>query len=567
MVETMNKASKEDILYYLHTIPKTKIKDEKSLIELTAYNGIAMWWFVDVDFDIYISQLARYIGSKKAQIGKRTLIDYLKKSSFLYFMYELFASSLCRLNVKLYGSKTSYKKNRILITAQNLQWRMIRDPFTKELKKGDAFFDSVISTLRKNDENEIITTYPLGYSISDLKVIIDKRRNQKDIIHKPFDVYWSLDVWGKGRKAKKYFSSLWRDLKNDENFRKLLEYKNVNFDLLKDRFSHYFTTVFGIMVEYIEIAKRMIEEEKPDLILLLNEYGRFERALVIAGKLKGVPVLAVQHGLIYPTHEGYMYAHNKISPEGSIKSTYCPIPDITAVYGPYHKDILTKVSEYPENSVVVTGQPRYDILCFADKVYSKENFFKKYKIPLDQKIVLWATAFTGISDSENIKHLKTVFETMQIVKDATLIIKPHPGEVERYIKMITDYLNKYKIDAIMTPKNSDIYEQLFVCDLMMTSSSTTAMEAIALNKPVIVLNLSGNPDVIDYVGQGIAIGVYDEKDLKPAIENLLKDDTELANNRERYIETYLYKIDGKASERVVNLIVTMIEESKRDRNE
>ena len=567
MVETMNKASKDDILYYLHTIPKTKIKDGKSLIELTAYNGIAMWWFVDVDFDIYISQLARYIGSEKALIVKRSLIDHLKKSSFLYFMYEFFASFFCRLNVKLYGSKRSHKKNRILITAQNLQWRIIRDYFTKEFKKGDAFFDSVISMLRKNDENEIITTYPLGYSISDLKVIIDKRRSQKDIIHKPFDVYWSLDVWGKGREAKKYFSDLWNDLKSDEKFKKLLEYKDIKFDLFEDRFSHYFLTVFGIMVEYIEMAKRMIEEEKPDLILILNEYGRFERALVIAGKLKGIPVLAVQHGAIYPTHEGYMYAQDEISRDGSVTSPYCPIPDIAAVYGPYHKDILTKMSAYPDDNVVVTGQPRYDILYFADKVYSKEKFFKKYKIPLDQKIVLWATAFTGISDSENIKHLKTVFETMQIVKAATLIIKPHPGEGERYTKMITDYLTKYKIDAIMTPKKSDIYEQLFVCDLMMTSSSTTAMEAIALNKPVIVLNLSGNPDVIDYVGQGIAIGVYDEKDLKPAIENLLKDDAELANNRERYIEMFLYKIDGKASERVVNLIVTMIEESKRDRNE
>ena len=71
---------------------------------------------------------------------------------------------------ELYDSKTT-KKNRVLITAQNVEWRIIRDPFTKEFKKGDAFFDSIISKLRENDENEIITTYPLGYSISDLEVI------------------------------------------------------------------------------------------------------------------------------------------------------------------------------------------------------------------------------------------------------------------------------------------------------------------------------------------------------------------------------------------------------------
>lgn len=563
----MNKTSEDDILHYLHTIPKTELKDEKALIELTTYNDVAMWWFVDVDFDIYITQLVKCMSSKKVLIGKRSLIDYLKKSSFLYFMYEFFASFFCRLNVKLYDSKTSPENNRVLVTAQNLQWRIIRDIYTKEFKKGDAFFDSVISILRKNNKNEIITTYPLYYPISGLKVIIDKRRRQKDIVHKPFDIYWSLDVWREGRKAKKYFSDLWNDIKNDEKFKKTFGYKDIKFDLLESRLSYYFTTVFGRMVEYIEMAKRMVEEEKPDLILIVNEYGRFERALVIAGKLKGVPALALQHGVIHPTHKGYMHTHDEISPDGSVKSPYCPIPDKTVVYGTYHKDLLTKVSAYPVDSVVVTGQPRYDILYFADKVYSKETFFKKYKIHPDQKIVLWATAFTGISDSENIKHLKTVFETMQIVNAATLIIKPHPGEGERYIKMITDYLNKYKIEAIMTPKNSDIYEQLFVCDLMITKNSTTAMEAIALNKPVIVLNLSGEPDVVDYVEQGVALGVYKEDDLKPTIEKLLKDDSELAKNRKKYIEKYLYKIDGKATERVVNLIMQTIEESRRDRNE
>ena len=565
----MNKTSEDDILRYLCTIPKTKIKAGESLIELTAYNDIAMWWFVDIDFDGYINQLVKYISSKKALIEKRSLIDHLKKSSFLYFIYEFFASFLCRLNVKLYGSKRSYKENRILITAQNVEWRTIRDYYTKEFKKGDAFFDSIISTLRENNENEIITTSPLGYSISDLEVIIDKRRSQKDIIHKPFDIYWSLDVWKEGRKAKKYFSTLWNDLKNDENFKKLLEYKDIKFKLLEKRLSYYFTTVFGRMIEYIEMAKRMIEEEKPDLILIVNEYGQFERSLVIAGKLKGVPTLAIQHGNFMLTPGGYMYTKDEISSEGSIKSPYCPIPDITAVYGTYHEDILTKVNAYPEDSVVVTGQPRYDILYRANKIYDKDKFVKKYKINPNHKIISWTTQCHGLSNEENIRNFKGVFRTMQNLKDITLVIKQHPGEGKRYTKMIKDCLNKYNLgmNAVVTPKDSDTYELLYICDLMITKNSTTAMEAIALNKPVIVLNLSEEPDLVDYVEQGVALGVYKEEDFKPAIEKLLKDDSELAKNRGRYIEKYLYKIDGKATERVVNLIMQTIEGSKRDRNE
>lgn len=559
MTETITKTTEDDILvHYLHTIPKIKIKNGESLIELTIYDDIAMWWFVDIDFCSHINQLVKCTDHKKPQIKNRSMIGYLKKSSFLYLLYGLFASSLCRLNVKLYGLKISHKKDRVLVTTQNRQWNIISDSYTKELKKGDAFFDSVISLLRKNEGSEIITTYPSGYSISGLKIILDKRKTQKDLIHKPFDAYWSLDVWKKGRKAKKDFSNRWNYIKNNENFKELLQYKYINFDLIENRLAYYFATVFGIMVEYIEIAKRMIEEEKPDLILILNEYGRFERALVIAGKLRSVPVLAVQHGVIHPTHEGYMHTHDEISPDGSAKSPYCPIPDITAVYGAYHKDLLTKVSAYPEDSVVVTGQPRYDILCHVDKIYSKDKICKKYGIDPNHNIILWATAFHGQDDEGNIKDFKALFETIQNIKDMTLIIKPHPIDRQRHVKMIKDYLNNYQISVVVSPSSSDTYEQLFICDLMITKDSTTAMEAVALNKPVIVLDLNYKSDAIGYVKEGVALGVYKTEDLKPTIEKLLKNDSELAKNRKKYIEKYLYKIDGRATDRVVKLIEEMI---------
>jgi UDP-N-acetylglucosamine 2-epimerase len=88
--------------------------------------------------------------------------------------------------------------------------------------------------------------------------------------------------------------------------------------------------------------------------------------------------------------------------------------------------------------------------------------------------------------------------------------------------------------------------------------STTAMEAAALNKPVIALDLSGDQDTARYVSEGIAIGVYKSDDLTTAIKNLLENDSLLAKRRESYVLEHLYKIDGKASERVVDLIIKAI---------
>ncbi len=262
--------------------------------------------------------------------------------------------------------------------------------------------------------------------------------------------------------------------------------------------------------------------------------------------------IAVQSGNIYEKSEYCRNAAIQIFGWGKIA------PDYYITSGFYCK----KQKNGAAKKVIVTGLPRYDIFYHADKIYSKERFKNIYSIAENKKIILWTTHFChGMDDNEIRKSLDIIFKTSREISEAVLVIKQHPGEGEEHTNMINEYLNKYNIDAIMASKDSDTYELLFVCDLMITKSSATAMEAVALDKPVVILNLSGDSDIVDYVGQGVALGVYKEDDLRPAVMKLLKDDTELAENREKYVERYLYKVDGNATERVVELISKMIEKT------
>ncbi|MDE4907339.1 CDP-glycerol glycerophosphotransferase family protein [Methanogenium marinum] len=469
------------------------------------------------------------------------------------------------MNVRLYNTNNVSKKTKILVVAQNIEWRTITDVSNKSFKKADAFFDSTVSMLKNDPDYEIVTTYPVDNSLSGLKIIVDKRKSQKNIIHKPFEIYLSFDAWKKSQKANNYFNELWGKINNSSSFNALIENTGINYSPLREKLSDYFLGIFGPIVQQIEMAKKLTESENPDLILMQYEYGIFELSLIVAGKKQNIPVLAVQHGIITPSHDGYMHSKDELSTNGSIKSPYYPIPDITAVFGPYYNDILTNLSTYPENSVVVTGQPRYDILYHAHEMYNKEQFLERYNIPKNHKIVLWTTQCHAFSDEENNANSRAIFGALENLADVTLILKQHPGEGEKYTDMIMDALKDYHINVIILPRDSDTYEQLTVCDLLIVKKSTTAMEAVALNKPVIVLNLSGKPDVIDYVEEGVALGVYKENDLSIAIEKLLKDDSELADNRESYVGKYLYKIDGKSTERVVQLIKKMVD-GKKDRN-
>jgi UDP-N-acetylglucosamine 2-epimerase len=285
----------------------------------------------------------------------------------------------------------------------------------------------------------------------------------------------------------------------------------------------------------------------------------FELALVAVAKRRNVRTLGVQHGDIYPGHVGYIHVKGDISQDGSAKSPFFPIPDKTAVFGPHYQRMLRHVPGYPRNSVVVTGQPRYDRIHYARKIYSRTAFLKRYRLNIDHKIVLWTTQCWAFDIQENIRDLQTVFEAMQNVKGTTLIIKQHPGETKWHTDLIKTQLQRYELSAILTPKNSDTYEQLFVSDLTMTIHSTTAMEAVAMGKPLVILKFSpGEPDSIDYVGEGVAVGVHSRDELVTAVHELLRDPEKLSANRSRFVEKYLFKVDGKSTDRVTELVDEML---------
>jgi hypothetical protein len=281
------------------------------------------------------------------------------------------------------------------------------------------------------------------------------------------------------------------------------------------------------------------------VLFLTCEYCPIHQELTYFSKLRQVTVIGLQHGIINEQHSGYMFSN--------LKSRNV-LPDVICVFGEKDKELLTQLSVFEESQVIVTGQPRYDIFYYADDVYSNNLFFEKYSINCGNKLVLWTTQCHGISDEENISNFKAVFGAIKGLKNVFLVIKQHPNEGKKYRQMIDLYLKKYCLNVLIMPQKSDVSELLHACDLMITKSSTTAMEAVALDKPVMILNLSGKPDVGSFVKEKIAVGVYNSEDLINVMKSLLDDDSQLRVNRELYIKNYMYRIDGKSSERVVKVI-------------
>lgn len=538
-----------------YKIYTTKLKCGKSLLELTSYDGVSYWWSIDRLFFEYINRLTsnRYTGS----IRKRSIIlIYRLAGVYINAIFDMVLLGILIIIRWFFGKKEKINNEingstKIIFTSSDFNWRYEKGGDMSEHKRKDVFFDSIVKELKKNYKLMGTNFIDINFFQS-IKVFIEKIKNW-DIVYNPINIYWDRYIYNNNKIVFKEFKDRWNYIKEDPVLEELFDNKNRNHIMLELEF--YFLVVLPHVVKYKDLATQMIKKEEPDLILLANEYSWRERSLVIAAKLLNIPVIAIQHGVIHEFHRGYMYRKKEIT-------LGCPLPDITAVYGSYYYDLLTGISSYPKDRVIITGQPRYDHLFEAEQKYSRNEVIGKYKINPNSKIILWTTQCHGLTMKENVANFETVFNCMENIKEnITLIIKQHPGETNKYTKMIYRILKKYKINVVITAKDADTYELIYACDVLMTKSSTTALEAILLDKPVIVLNLSGEQDVNNFVQEGVAKGVYNQKSLEPTIVNLLSND-DLKIYRQKFISQYLFKNDGMATSRVIQAINRIINRGK-----
>jgi hypothetical protein len=543
----------------------TRLASDERLIDFTTFNGTALWWFVDADFYYFVDALLK--GCAYSALWRHRVRRAYSRMEFLPQLVEKIATkTVAWLNPNNKAERNG--RARILFTAQDWQWRVVRDVETGCMRKSDAFFDSLIAKL---DQCEFVgidllaAPHPLMLHehISKWRILVDKMQSWH-VPQRAFESYWSREAWITERAASKHFELIWRSLSNDYEFRRKLR-ENPTHHWLEARLEYYFLVTFPRAARYIEMAERMIHAENPNLVLVLNENGFFERAIIVAAKKLRTPTLAVQHGVIDQKDKGYVHMRGEISPDGRATSPYCPIPDKTAVYGPYYKRFLTGLGTYPASRVVVTGQPRYDRLARADRLYSRVQFLRKHSISPRDHIILWTTQSHGFTTEENIRSLGAVLGSVQRVKSTTLVIKQHPGETRRHTKLINRAISESEASTVLTSPDSDLHEQLYACDLMISSHSTSILEAVALKKPVIVLNLAKETfeHGIDYAREGIAIEVQQEQELLPTIQKLLTHSSRrFSQHRNRFVGKYLFSLDGKATERVADLAWRMIEEQR-----
>lgn len=343
-------------------------------------------------------------------------------------------------------------------------------------------------------------------------------------------------------KNRAIYKKSWKELSSAKEFRDIFKYKSISiWAIVQEKLNDFFFENIPRIIMNINILDRVIKVKKIKLAVLRNDVKELERTIVLWLRLFKIPSLVIQHGVLAESN-----GHNIL------------LADKFAAWGRASVDWYKKLENSSER-FEITGNPRFDMLVNWKPKISKQELCKQLNLNINKGIILFVTQQINKFSSFWTNDLfwvmaDKILTAMREFPDKQLIVKVDPYEdIRPYRERIRASCNK---DAIAI-KDFDIYTLIFVSELVITLDSTVGLEAMVFDKPLITFNLTRRQDRVAYSEKGAALGVYKEEDLAPTIKRALSGQetiVQLKMGRSRFLEEYAYAIDGKARQRILNII-------------
>jgi UDP-N-acetylglucosamine 2-epimerase len=233
--------------------------------------------------------------------------------------------------------------------------------------------------------------------------------------------------------------------------------------------------------------------------------------------------------------------------------------DKIAVMGDFYKRLFV-CRGIPSSKILVTGYPLLDEVPDKTSAFDKVSIYEKLNLKSNKKLAVLITqpfVEDGYwSSAAREKLIKSIIEVSECLDIVQFVIKLHPREsVYEYEKIVGNRMYLFK--------EIDLHELLLASDVVLTVSSTVGLWALAYKKPLIILDyLSSGSDILY---KDVAIVVNDSKDLPTVITNAISDSnnkTSLFSKNEQFLRDHIWRLDGKASSRIAELIYLMVSQAE-----
>jgi len=439
---------------------------------------------------------------------------------------EIFKADLKKIKYKIDKKENEFLK--IVGYAQNIISKIRLNSVEKEKNKiffcgNKKLFENLINEINKNKKNKIFRCsdalqksffvnkkYISFYRFSGLKTV-----HQKELI------------------------------KNIENFKKetnnlqFLGYLNLEKELipiLKEWIYYYLKVKFLDVSVVINQMMDLMRKKKVNLIMLYADVNVFEKTLAQVGKRFGIPSILIQHGII-----------------GGETGFVPKSADYFLAFGKKSKELLINCG-YPEENIIITGSPQFDKYVNRRIRKDKQN-----------KIIFIVEEPTNpeknISKEKWKKVYEMLFKALKKFPKYKLIIKlrKSKGDLDKLPEVIAKKENFQSLEIV---RDINPLKLLSGADMVILTDTTMVFDALLLNKPVISINFKELEKFFCYKYLKPVKTVHNQKELEIAIEkSKTQTKKELLEIREA-LKKELYKLDGKASVRIINFINNILLKKK-----
>jgi len=282
----------------------------------------------------------------------------------------------------------------------------------------------------------------------------------------------------------------------------------------------------------------ILKQFRPDIVIPIPDSSYLGMAAVAIARKNHLPSLTTLAGQIFD-HPQYGFLN----------------ADVIAVNGASAGNVFRKRGVSPER-IVVTGMAHYDeTFELANSEQPREKAESGLVAFLSENLPL----------SETFRMITSVAEVVLSTPGTRMIIRPHPRENPT---IYGDFVKRFSSGRITVDSTTPLLELLLKAGVCVTGFSNVAVEAMILNRPVICMNLEERPDMLNYIGEGAALGIRKPEETASVMSNALFDEgvkAALARGRRAFLEKHFYRTDGESSLRIVSLVETMTESSRRGR--
>jgi len=297
---------------------------------------------------------------------------------------------------------------------------------------------------------------------------------------------------------------------------------------------------------------------RPHLVVINPVQVECVRPYNTAARRRRIPLLGVVGSWDQPTTKGPI----------------CPQLRKVAVQSENMSRELQAYHGFRKDDIVVTGWPQMDFYKLPGVLKARDDFLRELGLSGESHYLLFGgySARLGAHEPSIASHLASFVARQGIIKDLSLVIRPHPKDsayAERFGK-----LHQPPRVIVLQPewgRLDFLANLLYHGDMLISTGGTISLDAIALNTSVINLAFDGDAELPEMESVGrlfhsehyasvVATGgvklVESFSQLDDAVTNYLRYPDNDVEGRQRCIQAHLHPLDGASSRRLVDLIAS-----------